>query len=323
MRVQVKSVSFFTRASGLSDLAQVRYVKALAPGCRCGGKFSHWVATVQYAYTEPAKDPKTRALESAGLQDRRLQVGAGSAARNRRSTRTPAMIDRIRTRDRAAICCVTAVRANGALYSLHARVAEIVPARGPWIAAYPLRIAYDGEQVYRLRGFVGYQIDLRIRSRERPSSGSGAGDIDGLVLFRSGQSPVLEAEGGEGGDQSDRAHQSPALSVRLHRRCRSVPRRTIRTSSSRCGSSTRRPPRNRCGCGGKAHRLRTRRCLGEAAAEHRLLVLRKPDVRPVAASDDGVHTRLRFAANAICRRSSCATPTAASRCSISAWMRAM
>src|SRR5450432_1637954 len=32
LRVQVKSVSFFTRASGLSDLAQVRYLKAARQG---------------------------------------------------------------------------------------------------------------------------------------------------------------------------------------------------------------------------------------------------------------------------------------------------
>ena len=67
VRVQVNSVSFFTRSSGLSDLAQVRYLKATRQG---GGEesFTHWVATVQYAYTEPAKDPKTRRWNPLGFK---------------------------------------------------------------------------------------------------------------------------------------------------------------------------------------------------------------------------------------------------------------
>ncbi len=68
VRVQVKSVSFFTRASGLSDLAQVRYVKAFRQGAGADEKFSHWVATVQYAYAEPAKDPKTRRWNPLGFK---------------------------------------------------------------------------------------------------------------------------------------------------------------------------------------------------------------------------------------------------------------
>ncbi len=68
VRVQVSSVSFFTRASGLSDLAQVRYVKALRQGAGGAESFTHWVATIQYAYTEPAKDPKTRRWNPLGFK---------------------------------------------------------------------------------------------------------------------------------------------------------------------------------------------------------------------------------------------------------------
>ncbi|MGO9934004.1 MAG: virB8 family protein [Steroidobacteraceae bacterium] len=68
VRVQVNSVSFFTRASGLSDLAQVRYLKALRQGSGSEESFSHWVATVQYAYGEPAKDPKTRRWNPLGFK---------------------------------------------------------------------------------------------------------------------------------------------------------------------------------------------------------------------------------------------------------------
>jgi type IV secretion system protein VirB9 len=56
--------------------------------------------------------------------------------------------------------------------------AEIVPEKGtidPRVRA----AAYDGNQVYKLRGLVGYQIDLEFEAGER-FTGLGAGDIEGL-----------------------------------------------------------------------------------------------------------------------------------------------
>jgi len=68
VRVQVNSVSFFTRASGLSDLAQVRYLKAVRQGTGSEESFTHWVATIQYAYADPAKDPKVRRWNPLGFK---------------------------------------------------------------------------------------------------------------------------------------------------------------------------------------------------------------------------------------------------------------
>jgi type IV secretion system protein VirB8 len=68
VRVQVTAISFFTRSSGLSDLAQVRYLKALRQSGGSEEKYSHWVATVQYAYAAPAKDPKTRRWNPLGFK---------------------------------------------------------------------------------------------------------------------------------------------------------------------------------------------------------------------------------------------------------------
>jgi type IV secretion system protein VirB8 len=68
VRVQINSVSFFTRASGLSDLAQVRYLKAARQGPGAEETFTHWAATVQYAYGEVAKDPKTRRWNPLGFK---------------------------------------------------------------------------------------------------------------------------------------------------------------------------------------------------------------------------------------------------------------
>jgi type IV secretion system protein VirB8 len=68
VRVQVESVSFFTRASGLKDLAQVRYLKAVRQGGGADERFTHWIATIQYAYADPAKDPQTRRWNPLGIK---------------------------------------------------------------------------------------------------------------------------------------------------------------------------------------------------------------------------------------------------------------
>jgi type IV secretion system protein VirB8 len=68
VRVQVNSVSFFTRSSGLSDLAQVRYLKAARQGAGAEETLTHWIATVQYAYSDPAKDPRTRRWNPLGFK---------------------------------------------------------------------------------------------------------------------------------------------------------------------------------------------------------------------------------------------------------------
>jgi type IV secretion system protein VirB8 len=68
VRAQVESVSFFTRSSGLADLAQVRYLKATRPSGGTDEKFTHWIATIEYAYAEPAKDPKTRRWNPLGFK---------------------------------------------------------------------------------------------------------------------------------------------------------------------------------------------------------------------------------------------------------------
>ncbi len=68
VRVQVNSVSFFTRASGVADLASVRYVKAQRLAGATDEKRSHWVATIQYAYAAPPSDPMTRRWNPLGFK---------------------------------------------------------------------------------------------------------------------------------------------------------------------------------------------------------------------------------------------------------------
>jgi type IV secretion system protein VirB8 len=68
VRVEVESVSFFKRANGVEDLAQVRYLKAEHPGGGSAERVTHWIATVQYAYSTPSKDPRTRRWNPLGFK---------------------------------------------------------------------------------------------------------------------------------------------------------------------------------------------------------------------------------------------------------------
>ena len=68
VRVQVNSVSFFSRASGMNDLAQVRYFKAARPGSGGEETRTHWVASIQYAYGDVAKEAKTRRWNPLGFK---------------------------------------------------------------------------------------------------------------------------------------------------------------------------------------------------------------------------------------------------------------
>lgn len=68
VRADVQGVTFFTRANGIRDLAQVRYVKAVRRGNGPAEQRSHWTATIQYAYVAPAKDPRRRQWNPLGLR---------------------------------------------------------------------------------------------------------------------------------------------------------------------------------------------------------------------------------------------------------------
>jgi type IV secretion system protein VirB8 len=68
VRAQVESVSFFKRASGVADLAQVRYLKAEHQVAGGDEHVTHWIATVQYAYGAPSRDPKTRRWNPLGFK---------------------------------------------------------------------------------------------------------------------------------------------------------------------------------------------------------------------------------------------------------------
>ena len=59
VEAKVTAITFFTRASGVNSLAQVRYVK-IKKSPAGAESVSHWIGTLEYAYASPSRDPKTR-----------------------------------------------------------------------------------------------------------------------------------------------------------------------------------------------------------------------------------------------------------------------
>jgi type IV secretion system protein VirB9 len=173
--------------------------------------------------------------------------------------------------------------------------AEVVPPRGAVdsrIRATP----YDGEQVYRLRGFVGYQIDLEFEPGET-FVGLGAGDIEGLAFVGQDNHLFLKPKA------ANVATNLTVLTTRRHYQfdyaalaghpaagdpnvifalrftypaaAKAVQEAAARQIEAELDGSSdqRRQNVDYWYCGG-------------------------PALRPTFAADDGVHTRLRFAANA-------------------------
>jgi type IV secretion system protein VirB9 len=173
--------------------------------------------------------------------------------------------------------------------------AEITPAGGSTdsrIRAVP----YDGEQVYRVHGYAGYQIDFEFEPGET-FVGLGAGDLEGLSYFAQGNHLFLKPKAAVVAtnltvltsrrryqiDYTSDARRPSAGDSQVIYALRFIypppPARTaaeseaMRIDAALSGASSRRPSNQDywyCGSG---------------------------TLKPVAASDDGVHTRLRFASN--------------------------
>jgi len=184
--------------------------------------------------------------------------------------------------------------AVSALLASSAVRAEIVPPRG--VADSRVRAApYDGDQVYRLRGFVGYQIDLEFEAGES-FVGLGAGDLEGLAYFGQDNHLFLKPKAAKVAtnltvlttrrqyqlDYAVSAQRPTADDVDVTYALRFIyppppPKPaddpTVTRVDSQLDAGAQRPlNRDYWYCGG-------------------------PTLRPVAAWDDGVHTRFRFAAN--------------------------
>ncbi len=68
VHAEVGAVTFFQRGSGVQDLAQVRYTKSLRRSGNSSDQVTHWIATIQYAYSDPAHDARARRWNPLGFK---------------------------------------------------------------------------------------------------------------------------------------------------------------------------------------------------------------------------------------------------------------
>lgn len=174
--------------------------------------------------------------------------------------------------------------------------AETTPSRG--LIDSRIRVAaYNGDEVYRLQGFVGYQIDLEFEPGET-FTGLGAGDLEGLSFVGQDNHLFLKPKAAKVATNltvlTNRRHYQFDYTARSQRpggddhgviyalRFTYPPS----PSQSAAEAAARRLDSQLDGAGNKRAQNTDYWYCGE------------PELRPVAASDDGVHTRLRFAASA-------------------------
>jgi type IV secretion system protein VirB8 len=94
--VRVESVSFFNRAGGASDLAQVRFAGIEREGNGEPGLVSHWIASIEYRYGKSPDDPRARSTNplgfevvDLGIEPEVLTTAQGSAGRSAGSGSAP------------------------------------------------------------------------------------------------------------------------------------------------------------------------------------------------------------------------------------------
>ncbi len=174
--------------------------------------------------------------------------------------------------------------------------AEFFPPKG--LIDSRIRMApYNSEQVYRLRGFVGYQIDLEFEAGET-FVGLGSGDIEGLSFVAQDNHLFLKPKA---------ARVATNLTVLTNRRHYQLDYTAVAyrpgafeaeaiyalrfsypdpTPQALADAEARKISAELTGAArARAHNVDYWYCGG-------------PALKPLAASDDGVHTRLRFGANA-------------------------
>lgn len=173
--------------------------------------------------------------------------------------------------------------------------AETVPAPAP--ADHRVRTAaYEPDQVYRLRGRVGYQIDLEFEPGET-FVGLGAGDIEGIAFFGQDNHLFIKPKA---------ARIATNLTVLTTRRrylidYGALDEKDPPDSELMYAVRFTYPTALAAEQAARDAERRIDRALEAAGARRRNIdywYCGAPSLRPTAASDDGVHTRLTFASNA-------------------------
>jgi type IV secretion system protein VirB9 len=180
------------------------------------------------------------------------------------------------------------------MYSI-ALMAESVPPKGS-VDSRIRSAGYDGDEVYKLRGFIGYQIDLEFEAGET-FVGLGAGDLEGVSFVGQDNHLFLKPKAAKV------ATNLTVLTSRRHYQFDySASPRAPAADDADVIYALRftYPPLAPSAADAAAKRLDAQ--LDGASAGRRQNIdywyCGQPALKPVAASDDGIHTRLRFAANA-------------------------
>lgn len=179
----------------------------------------------------------------------------------------------------------------GSLISLAAGPSTVCAAAPGGFADSRIRtVAYAADEVYRLKGYVGYQIDLEFDTDES-FVGVGSGDLEGLTFTAEGNHLFLKPRSG-GVDTN--------LTVLTNRRAYHFDYISSEHLSDAVAGDViyvlrfAYPPRQ---SEQTAAVLEQRLAKGAEARSHNLNYSYQgsPGLKPVAAWDDGVQMRLRFA----------------------------
>jgi type IV secretion system protein VirB9 len=191
----------------------------------------------------------------------------------------------------------SAARLFVAAFALQAMVswcqAETIPMKGRLDSRIRV-VAYDGEQVYKLHGVVGYQIDLEFESGET-FVGLGAGDIEGLAFVGEENHLFLKPKAAKV------ATNLTVLTSRRHYHIdyTALPRQAAAEEDVIYALRfTYAPPSP--AAAEAANRLESQLQTASTNRPQNIdyWYCGDPSLKPAAASDDGVHTRLKFVANA-------------------------
>ncbi len=170
--------------------------------------------------------------------------------------------------------------------------AETLPVRGK-IDSRIRSTAYHPDQVYRLYGFVGYAIELIFEAGER-FVGTGGGDLEGITLDAHENSVLLKPKAARLATNlvifTNRRGYRFDYSVSAERPDRFVDELMYAVRFTY-------PPKVAEEGGGETVEVRIDRELSTPAARPRntdYWYCGKPSLRPVAAFDDGVQTRITF-----------------------------
>ncbi len=172
--------------------------------------------------------------------------------------------------------------------------AETIPAKGS-IDARVRVTAYNDSEVYKIRGYIGYQIDLEFEAGET-FVGLGAGDIDGLAFVGQDNHLFLKPKA---------ARVTTNITVLTNRRhyhldYSALSQRVSDADEVIYALRFTYPAEDHSKSAAQQAEVRLNAQLEALARPHNVdyWYCGQPTLQPVAASDDGVHTRLRFAANA-------------------------